>query len=167
MHLIPLYGHTHTFIKTHTHTHTHTGPVELSHAWWQILIAVACLHTHIKSDKYSGATLVLAYTLNNAHIDHGGTHTHTHTHTHREKQKAHPEPSNVDSDPAIFKGHTSQDIISSSFVLRDLCLFTQRTHTHTHNGRYTHVGKHCIVTHICTHMHRVWVNVPSPWICVP
>lgn len=85
------------------------------------------------------------HTHTNAHIDRGDTHKHA------QKQRAHPEPSNVDSDPAIFKGHTSQDIISSSFVLRELCLFTQ--HTHTQNGRHTRVSEHCIVTHKYSHTH--------------
>lgn len=59
--------------------------------------------------------------------------THTNTDKWTQKQRAHPEPSNVDSDPAIFKGHTSQDIISSSFVLRDLVyLHNTKTHRHTH-----------------------------------
>ena len=115
-----------------------------------------CTHTHTHSC---------------AHIDHGGmqerAHARTHTQTHtctREKQRAHPEPSNVDSDPAIFKGHTSQDIISSSFVLRDLCLFTQHTHTHTRactQALYRHTKA---FTH--THAHTVGVNVPSPRICL-
>lgn len=101
------------------------------------------------------------HTHSRAHIDHGGmqehahTDTHTKTHVHARKQRAHPEPSNVDSDPAIFKGHTSQDIISSSFVLGDLCLFTQHTHAHTHTCactqalyRHTKAFTH---THTCTH----------------
>lgn len=43
------------------------------------------------------------------------------------------EQSRVDSDPAIFKGHTSQAIISSSFILGDLCLLTHTfAHTRAH-----------------------------------
>ena len=121
------------------HTHTHTQ-LCTHRSWWH---AGTCTHTH-------------------AH-----THTQTHMCT-REKQRAHPEPSNVDSDPAIFKGHTSQDIISSSFVLRDLCLFTQHTHPHTHThtcactqALYRHTKA---FTH--THAHTVGVNVPSPRICL-
>lgn len=39
------------------------------------------------------------------------------------------DPNNVGSDPAIFKGHTSQDIISSSSVPGDNFLFTPQ-HVH-------------------------------------
>lgn len=90
-----------------------------------------------------------------AHIHYNGTLECTPTHT----QKVHPEPSKVDSDPAIFKGHTSQDIISSSFVPRDLCLFTQHT--------YTHTGKHCRLKLMYPHIHaHCGGNVPTLQICV-
>lgn len=73
---------------------------------------------------------------------------------------------NVDSDPAIFKGHTSQDIIPSSFVLRDLCLRRQahthaRTHTCTHRQRQASYGRK-----LFTQMRTAGVNVPSLRMCV-
>lgn len=133
MHLLP---RTYMFITTHTHTNTHT-----------------CAHRSCRAWSYMMTDPNSCYLSTHTHAENsGGTHVHTHTHTHTivhtyirvacrsvhkrahtQSQRAQPEPSNVDSDPAIFKGHTSQDIISSSFVLRDLCLFTQHAHTHAHS----------------------------------
>lgn len=56
------------------------------------------------------------------------------------------DPSDVDSDPAIFKGHTSQDIISSSYVLGDPCLFT---HYCIKQALCAHTAAEVIVLCVC------------------
>lgn len=125
IHLIPLCKHTHTYIYYYTHAQR------------------ACSdQSCLKTDPFSHWNTCRKHRMIQCRNKHTLAHTkiivvswNTHTNTDKwtQKQRAHPEPSNVDSDPAIFKGHTSQDIISSSFVLRDLVyLHNTKTHRHTH-----------------------------------